>query len=181
VQEIRRELRRPSATSPATARRQMAHGVAQRQLLPGVEHRESRNLNNQAENSHRPTRRREPQMQRFKSSRHAQDFLSAHSFIYGRFRPRRHLLPAPAYHEIRRTPSMSGGRKRESEKPHNWHDRRPSPSRRPRQVNVTMPSRRPRSHLPGLGWPDARRDPETSLPTSTSLSRWWSVPYETPT
>ena len=36
-----------------------SYGVAQRQLLPGVEHRQSRYLNNRAENSHRPTRRRE--------------------------------------------------------------------------------------------------------------------------
>ncbi len=42
-----------------------SYGVAQRQLLPGVEHRQSRYLNNRAENSHRPTRRRERQMQRF--------------------------------------------------------------------------------------------------------------------
>ena len=78
-----------------------SYGVAQRQMLPGVEHRQSRYLNNRAENSHRPTRRRERQMQRFKSSRHAQDFLSAHAFIYGHFRPRRHQLPAPDYREIR--------------------------------------------------------------------------------
>ena len=49
-----------------------SYGVAQRQLLPGVEHRQSRYLNNRAENSHRPTRRRERQMQRFKSSEQAQ-------------------------------------------------------------------------------------------------------------
>ena len=78
-----------------------SYGVAQRQMLPGVEHRQSRYLNNRAENSHRPTRRRERQMQRFKSSRQAQDFLSADSFIYGHFRPRRHRLAAPAYREIR--------------------------------------------------------------------------------
>ena len=46
-----------------------SYGVAQRQLLPKVEHRQSRYLNNRAENSHRPTRRRERQMQRFKSPR----------------------------------------------------------------------------------------------------------------
>jgi putative transposase len=40
-------------------------------------------------------------MQRFKSSRQAQDFLSAHSFIYGHFRLCRHRLAAPAYREIR--------------------------------------------------------------------------------
>jgi putative transposase len=79
----------------------LSYGVAQRQLLPDVEHRQSRYLNNRAENSHRPTRRRERQMQRFKSSRQAQDFLSAHAFIYGHFRPRRHQLTAPDYREIR--------------------------------------------------------------------------------
>ena len=78
-----------------------SYGVAQRQLVPGVEHRQSRDLNNRAENSHRPTRRRERQMQRFKSSRQAQDCLSAHSFIYGHFHPRRHRLAADTYRAIR--------------------------------------------------------------------------------
>jgi putative transposase len=31
-------------------------------------------------------------MQRFKSAEQAQRFLSAHAFIYGHFRPRRHLM-----------------------------------------------------------------------------------------
>ena len=35
-----------------------SYGVAQRALLPSVKHRTSRYLNNRAENSHRPTRRR---------------------------------------------------------------------------------------------------------------------------
>jgi putative transposase len=78
-----------------------SYGVAQRQLLPAVEHRQSRYLNNQVENSHRPTRRRERQMQRFKSSIQVQSFLSSHAFIYGHFHPRRHLLAARAYRQIR--------------------------------------------------------------------------------
>jgi putative transposase len=78
-----------------------SYGVAQRQLLPAIEHRQSRYLNNRAENSHRPTRRRERQMQRFKSSRQAQDFLSAHSFIYGHFHSRRHRLAADTYRAAR--------------------------------------------------------------------------------
>jgi putative transposase len=74
-----------------------SYGVAQRELLPEVRHRTSRYLNNRAENSHRPTRRRERQMQRFKSPEQAQRFLSAHSMIYGHFRPRRHLMTANQY------------------------------------------------------------------------------------
>src|SRR5579859_5092043 len=57
--------------------------------------------NNRAENSHRPTRRRERQMQRFKSSDQAQRFLSAHAMIYGHFRPRRHLMTAADYRRAR--------------------------------------------------------------------------------
>jgi hypothetical protein len=61
-----------------------SYGVARRELLPQVEHRQSRYLNNRAENSHRPTRRRERQMQRFKSPGQAQHFLSAHAFYAAR-------------------------------------------------------------------------------------------------
>jgi putative transposase len=78
-----------------------SYGVAKRALMPDVEHRKSRYLNNRAENSHRPTRRRERQMQRFKSARQAQRFLSAHAFIYGHFRPRRHLTTARRYRAVR--------------------------------------------------------------------------------
>ncbi len=53
-----------------------SYGAAKREVLPSVEHRQSRYLNNRAEVSHQPTRRRERQMQRFKSARHAQRFLS---------------------------------------------------------------------------------------------------------
>jgi putative transposase len=42
-----------------------SYGAAHRDLLPEVRHRTSRHLNSRAENSHRPTRRRERQMQRF--------------------------------------------------------------------------------------------------------------------
>jgi putative transposase len=78
-----------------------SYGVAKRHLLPDVEHQQSRYLNNRAENSHRPTRRRERQMQRFKSPGQAQDFLSVHAFIHGHFHPRRHLMAADAYRAIR--------------------------------------------------------------------------------
>ena len=74
-----------------------SYGVAQRAIIPDVRHRTSRYLNNRAENSHRPTRRRERQMQKFKSPGQAQRFLSAHGMIYGHFRPRRHLMTAAGY------------------------------------------------------------------------------------
>ncbi len=54
-----------------------SYGAAKRECLPSVEHRQNRYLNNRAENSHQPTRKRERVMQRFKSPGHAQRFLSA--------------------------------------------------------------------------------------------------------
>jgi putative transposase len=71
------------------------------QVLPGVEHRRHKRLNNRAENSHRPVRKRERALQRFKSPGHAQRFLEPFSAVGNHFRPRRHLLPAEQYREIR--------------------------------------------------------------------------------
>jgi putative transposase len=76
-----------------------SYGAAKRDILPGVEHRQHRYLNNRAENSHQPMRRRERRMQGFKSPGHAQRFLSAYGPIAQHFRPRRHLLSAPAYRQ----------------------------------------------------------------------------------
>ena len=70
------------------------YATAKREVLLGVEHRQSRCLNNQAEVSHQPTRRRDRQMQRFKSARHAQRFLSVHAHIHNHFQLRRHCLTA---------------------------------------------------------------------------------------
>jgi putative transposase len=75
-----------------------SYGAAKREILPGVDHRQHRYLNNRAENSPQPTRQREQRMQRFKSPGHAQRFLSAYSPIAQHFRPRRHRFSASAYH-----------------------------------------------------------------------------------
>jgi putative transposase len=45
-----------------------SYGSAKREIMPGVEHRQHKGLNNRAENSHQPTRRRERVMKRFKSA-----------------------------------------------------------------------------------------------------------------
>src|SRR5215469_1181565 len=39
-----------------------SYGAAKREVMPGIEHRQHKGLNNRAENSHQPTRRRERQM-----------------------------------------------------------------------------------------------------------------------
>ncbi len=54
-----------------------SYGAAKREILPGVEHRQHKRLNNRAENSHQPTRLREKKMRRFTSAKQAQRSLSA--------------------------------------------------------------------------------------------------------
>jgi putative transposase len=76
-----------------------SYGAAKREILPGVEHRQHRSLNNRAENSHQPTRQRERRMQGFKSAGHAQRFLAAYGPIAQYFRPRRHRFSAPEYRQ----------------------------------------------------------------------------------
>ena len=65
-----------------------SYGAAKRDILPGVEHRQSHYLNNRCKNSHRPTRQREYRMQGFKSPGHAQ-----------RFCPRTGLLSSTSDHD----------------------------------------------------------------------------------
>lgn len=76
-----------------------SYGAAKREILPSVEHRQHRYLNNRAENSHQPTRQRERRLQGFKSAGHAQRFLAAYGPITQHFRPRRHRFSAPEYRQ----------------------------------------------------------------------------------
>jgi len=78
-----------------------SYGAARREVMPSVEHRKHKGLNNRAENSHQPTRRRERQMKRFKSAGQAQRFLSAHDGINNLFHLRRHQVPAIQYRTAR--------------------------------------------------------------------------------
>jgi transposase-like protein len=71
-----------------------SYGAAHREVMPSVEHRSHKGLNNRAENSHQPTRQRERAMKGFRSTGGAQRFLAAFSGISPPFRPRRHLLTA---------------------------------------------------------------------------------------
>jgi putative transposase len=73
-----------------------SYSAAKAEVMPGVEHRRHKGLNNRAENSHQPTRLRERVMRRFKSAGHAQRFLSAFGIISTHFRPKRHLITAKA-------------------------------------------------------------------------------------
>ena len=78
-----------------------SYSAAKSEVMPSVEHRRHKGLNNRAENSHQPTRRRERQMKGFKSPGQAQRFLSAHDGINNLFHLRRDHRSAAQYRAAR--------------------------------------------------------------------------------
>src|SRR3984893_7059874 len=74
-------------------------------FMRSVVHSTTQYENNRAEVSHQLTRQRERQMRRFKSTAHAQRFLSVHGLVRNLFRMGRHLLRA-AHHRLLRTRSF---------------------------------------------------------------------------
>jgi len=72
-----------------------SYAAARRQILPTIEHRSHKGLNNRAENSHLPLRRRERAMQGFRSPGGLQRFVTVFSAVRNHFvppRPRRSAL-----------------------------------------------------------------------------------------
>ena len=64
-----------------------SYGAAKREVAPGIEHRSHKGLNNRAENSHVPLRKRERQMQGFRSAGGLQRFTSIFSAVRNLFVP----------------------------------------------------------------------------------------------
>ena len=78
-----------------------SYGAALRDLGLGHPQETGHRLNNRAENSHLPIRRRERKMQRFKSQKSAQRFLSSYGPIYNLFNVQRHLISRPSLRTFR--------------------------------------------------------------------------------
>ncbi len=69
-----------------------SYSAAFRHLRLTCPHEQGLRRNNRAENSHQVVRRRERKMQRFKSARSAQRFLSMHAAVHNTFNLQRHLV-----------------------------------------------------------------------------------------
>jgi putative transposase len=72
-----------------------SYSAAKREVLPSVEHRQHKYLNNRAENSPQPTRPRERRMQGCTSPGNARRFLAAYGPVAQHVRPRRHPFVCP--------------------------------------------------------------------------------------
>ena len=81
-----------------------SYAAAKSELRLTARHEQGLRRNNRAENSHLPVRRRERKMQRFKSPRSAQRFLSVHAAVQNAFNVQRHLVSrnTPALSEAKR-------------------------------------------------------------------------------
>ena len=83
-----------------------SYGAARRQVMPAVEHRSHKRLNNRAENSHLPLRKRERTMQGFRSPGSLQRFVSIFSALRNLFVPPRSKRSALAIY-IHRLKAMA--------------------------------------------------------------------------
>ena len=84
--------------------------VAHRELMPDVIHSTKQYENNRAEQSHEATRVRERGMRKFKSTRQAQRFVTAHAAVSNLFNLGRHLIRAEHYRVLRVSAFAEWGR-----------------------------------------------------------------------
>lgn len=80
-----------------------SYGAAKRDVMPAIEHRSHKGLNNRAENSHLPLRKRERVMQGFRSVGSLQQFVRVFSAVRNHFVPshQKHSALATHIHRIR--------------------------------------------------------------------------------
>ena len=95
ARKLMRKLLRKQGFAPTdvTTDGLRSYGAAFAEMGLTARHEQGLRKNNRAEVSHRPVRRRERTMQRFKSPGSAQRFVSMHSAACNTFNVQRHLIP----------------------------------------------------------------------------------------
>ena len=99
---MRRILRKQGVAPTAIVTDKLRpYGAALREIGMPDRHVSGGRLNNRAENSHQPTRRRERSWIDFKRPGSAQRFLSARAVVYNTFNVQRHLISRQALRTLR--------------------------------------------------------------------------------
>ena len=88
---LKRTMKRYGRPRSIVTDRFRSYGAAMKVIGNSVDQECGRWLNNRAENSHQPFRRRERGMQRFRAVRTLQKFAAAHASIHNHFNHGRHL------------------------------------------------------------------------------------------
>jgi len=78
-----------------------AYSAAMKEIGAADRHEVGGRLNNRAENSHQPFRRRERAMQQFRSMKTLQKFSSVHAQVQNHFNQERHLITRQVYKQRR--------------------------------------------------------------------------------
>jgi len=103
---LRKALKRHGSTEAIVTDRLASYGAALKALGAIGKRGTGRWLNNRAENSHQPFRRRERAMLRFRRMRSLQRFASLHGSIHNHFNQERHLTSRENY-KARRDAALS--------------------------------------------------------------------------
>ena len=94
---LRKAMRRYGQPEVIVTDKLRSYGAALKELGSVNRQRTGRWLNNRAENSHLPFRRRERAMLRFKRARSLQMFASAHASVSNHFNHERHLYSRDSF------------------------------------------------------------------------------------
>jgi putative transposase len=98
---IKAAMKRYGSPKVIVTDRLRSYGAAMKEI--GNAHRQEtgRHLNNRAENSHQPFRRRERAMGRFRRMKTLQKFVAVHSSVHNHFAQERHLVSRKTYKQRR--------------------------------------------------------------------------------
>ena len=99
---LKRIMKKYGAPRSIVTDRLRAYSAAMNEIgVAAGRHEVGGRLNNRAENSHQPFRRRERAMQRFRSLKTLQKFSSVHAQVHNQFNQERHLVTRQVYKQRR--------------------------------------------------------------------------------
>ena len=98
---IKKAMKRHGRTKAIVTDRLRSYGAALKEIGAADLQQTGRRLNNRAENSHLPFRRRERAMQRFRRMKTLQKFASVHASVHNHFSQERHLVSREEYRKRR--------------------------------------------------------------------------------
>ena len=98
---IKKAMKRHGRPQAIVTDRLRSYGAAMKEIGNADRQETGRRLNNRAENSHLPFRRRERAMNRFRRMKTLQKFASVHASLHNHFSQERHLVSRKIYKERR--------------------------------------------------------------------------------